>query len=60
MKDAWERAHELIEKNDVPPLPEDVERHVDTLIAGYLASPRVTRPRHAVVAGTRRPRRRSA
>ena len=38
MKDAWERAHELIEKNDVPPLPEDVQRHVDSLIAGYLRS----------------------
>ena len=36
VKDAWERAHELIEKNDVPPLPEDVQRHVATLIADYL------------------------
>lgn len=38
MKEAWERAHELIEKNDVPPLPEDVQRHVDSLIAGYQRS----------------------
>jgi trimethylamine:corrinoid methyltransferase-like protein len=38
VKDAWEKAHELIEKNDVPPLPEDVQRHVDALIAGYLRS----------------------
>ena len=36
VKDAWERAHELIAQSDVPPLPEDVERHVDTLIADYL------------------------
>lgn len=38
VKDAWDRAHELIEKNDVPPLPEDVQRHVDALIVGYLRS----------------------
>ena len=24
VKDAWERAHELIAENDVPPLPDDV------------------------------------
>ncbi len=36
VKDAWERAHQLIEENDVPPLPEDVRRHVSALIAGYL------------------------
>jgi trimethylamine--corrinoid protein Co-methyltransferase len=38
VKDAWERAHELIAANDVPPLPEDVRRHVSRLIAGYLTS----------------------
>ncbi len=36
VKDAWERAHELIAANDVPPLPDDVASHVDRLIAGYL------------------------
>jgi len=38
VKDAWDRAHQLIEENDVPPLPEDVQRHVSSLIAGYLSS----------------------
>lgn len=38
VKDAWDRAHELIEKNYVPPLPQDVQRHVNTLIADYLRS----------------------
>ena len=38
VKDAWDRAHQLIEENDVPPLPEDVQRHVSNLIAGYLSS----------------------
>jgi trimethylamine--corrinoid protein Co-methyltransferase len=37
VKDAWDRAHQLIEENDVPPLPEDVQRHVSKLIAGYLS-----------------------
>ncbi len=36
VRDAWDRAHELIEKNDVPPLSEDVERHVERLIRDYL------------------------
>ena len=36
VKDAWDRAHELIETNDVPPLPDDVRRHISELIAGYL------------------------
>ena len=36
VKDAWERAQELIAGNDVPPLPEDVRRHVRGLIDGYL------------------------
>ncbi|HEY5388328.1 MAG TPA: trimethylamine methyltransferase family protein, partial [Thermoleophilia bacterium] len=36
VQDAWDRAHQLIEENDVPPLPEDVQRHVSKLIAGYL------------------------
>ena len=38
VKDAWDRAHHLIDENDVPPLPEDVQRHVSNLIAGYLSS----------------------
>ena len=36
VNDAWERAHELIAGNDVPPLPDDVERHVEKAIADYL------------------------
>ena len=36
VKDAWERAHELIAASDVPPLPDDVERHVSKLIEDYL------------------------
>ena len=36
VKDAWDRAHELIETSDVPPLPDDVRRHISELIAGYL------------------------
>jgi len=36
VKDAWDRAHQLIEGNDVPPLPDDVRRHISALIAGYL------------------------
>jgi trimethylamine--corrinoid protein Co-methyltransferase len=38
VKDAWERAHELIAHNDVPPLPDDVARHVRKAIADYLQS----------------------
>ena len=38
VKDAWDRAHQLIEENDVPPLPEDVQRHVSKLIGSYLSS----------------------
>ncbi len=37
VKEAAARAEELISTNDVPPLPEDVARHVDTLIGDYLA-----------------------
>jgi trimethylamine--corrinoid protein Co-methyltransferase len=38
VKDALDRAHELIEHNDVPPLPDDVGRHVVTLVGRYLTS----------------------
>jgi ferredoxin len=38
VREAAARAEELIATNDVPPLPEDVTRHVDKLIADYLAS----------------------
>jgi trimethylamine--corrinoid protein Co-methyltransferase len=38
VKDAWDRAHQLIEENDVPPLPEDVQRHVSKLIGDYLSN----------------------
>jgi len=38
VKDAWDRAHEMIAANDVPPLPDDVSRHVSRLIADYLTA----------------------
>jgi trimethylamine---corrinoid protein Co-methyltransferase len=37
IQEAWDKAHELIEQNDVPPLPDDVRRRCDELIKGYLA-----------------------
>ena len=37
VKDAWDRAQALIAASDVPPLPDDVRRHVRGLIDGYLA-----------------------
>ena len=37
VQQAWEKAHELISSNDVPPLPDDVRRHCDELIGRYLA-----------------------
>jgi trimethylamine:corrinoid methyltransferase-like protein len=43
--DAWERAQTLIAENEVPPLPDDVARHCDGLIAAYL---------RRTTAGTRR------
>ncbi len=36
VKEAWERAQALIAASDVPPLPDDVARHCDGLIADYL------------------------
>jgi trimethylamine--corrinoid protein Co-methyltransferase len=36
VKDAWDRAQQLIVESDVPPLPEDVRRHVRGLIDAYL------------------------
>ena len=36
VEDAWERAQQLIAESDVPPLPDDVRRHVRRLIAEYL------------------------
>jgi trimethylamine--corrinoid protein Co-methyltransferase len=36
VREAAARAEELIATNDVPPLPDDVAKHVDELIAGYL------------------------
>ncbi len=38
VQEAAARAEELIASNDVPPLPDDVAKHVDELIAGYLGS----------------------
>ena len=35
VKDAWDRAQALIAENDVPPLPEDVRRHVRAVIDAY-------------------------
>jgi trimethylamine--corrinoid protein Co-methyltransferase len=37
VKDAWERAQQLIAGNDVPPLSDDVSAHLRRLIDGYLA-----------------------
>lgn len=37
VKEAWERAQQLIAENDVPPLPEDVARHCRRLIDGHLS-----------------------
>jgi hypothetical protein len=36
VKDAWERAQQLIAENDVPPLRDDVRRHVRRVIDTYL------------------------
>ena len=38
VREAAARAEELIATNDVPPLPDDVAKHVDELITGYLGS----------------------
>jgi trimethylamine--corrinoid protein Co-methyltransferase len=38
VRDAAARAEELIAGNDVPPLPDDVQRHIVGLIKRYLAS----------------------
>jgi len=35
VKDAWDRAQTLIAENDVPPLQEDVRRHVRAVIDAY-------------------------
>ena len=35
VKDAWDRAQTLIAENDVPPLPDDVRRHVREVIDAY-------------------------
>ena len=35
LRDAAERARELIATHEVPPLPEDVERHIEDVIAAY-------------------------
>ena len=37
VKDAWERAQELIADNDVPPLPDEVRARCRSLIDGYAA-----------------------
>jgi trimethylamine:corrinoid methyltransferase-like protein len=38
VKDAWDRAQQMIAENDVPPLPEDVGRHVRSVIDAYAQS----------------------
>jgi trimethylamine--corrinoid protein Co-methyltransferase len=35
VRDAWDRAQAMIAESDVPPLPDDVRRHVRRLIDGY-------------------------
>jgi trimethylamine--corrinoid protein Co-methyltransferase len=35
IQDALERAHELLATHEVQPLPDDVERHIDAVIADY-------------------------
>jgi trimethylamine--corrinoid protein Co-methyltransferase len=35
IQDALERAHELLATHEVQPLPDDVERHIDEVIADY-------------------------
>ena len=36
VKDAVDKAHSILATHEVPPLPDDVRRHVDKLIADYL------------------------
>ena len=38
VQDALERAHELLATHEVKPLPDDVERHIDSVIAGFAAA----------------------
>jgi trimethylamine:corrinoid methyltransferase-like protein len=38
VKDAWDRAQQLIAENHVAPLPDDVRRHVRRVIDAYLQS----------------------
>jgi trimethylamine--corrinoid protein Co-methyltransferase len=38
VRSAWERAQQLIDANDVPPLPDDVRRHCDELVGRYVTS----------------------
>jgi len=38
VEDAWDRAQRLIAESDVPPLPDDVQRHCRTVIDSYLAA----------------------
>jgi hypothetical protein len=38
VQDALERAHELLATHEVKPLPGDVERHIDSVIAGFAAA----------------------
>ncbi len=40
VKDAWDRAQQMMAENDVPPLPDDVRRHVRRVIDAYLQSAR--------------------
>ena len=38
VEQAVERAHEVLAAYEPPPLPDDVDRHIDEVIAGYAAS----------------------
>ncbi|MEE4275571.1 MAG: trimethylamine methyltransferase family protein, partial [Thermoleophilia bacterium] len=35
VQDALERAHELLATHEVKPLPDDVDRHLDEVVAAY-------------------------
>ena len=38
--DAADRAHELLAAHEVPPLADDLQRHIDAVIAAYRATAR--------------------
>jgi len=40
VRDAADRAHELLAAHEVPPLADDLQRHIDAVIAAYRATAR--------------------